>query len=427
MGKLQEILRDIRDKDAELSGIFDKVGDADLSGDERGRVKSLSQELETLSEQAAELKAENEFRAKHQQRQAQSREQAADTVEGLIQQGGDMLRQAKAKTVGERFLADDALSVYLKGLMPTSGNLPKGMRVHSPAVEFGGFKDLITGLSSTSGGALVRTDYQSDIDAGTARRPLVIRDLISTRTTGSDTISYVRRTTSTNNAAPVAEATATSGSSGVKPESAFALLEVVETVKTIAHWIPATRRALSDASQIRGMINDELIYGLDEELEDQILNGVGTGENFTGVATVGGTGTQAWSTSMIETLRKARTKVMTEGRARPTAYVLNPIDWETLDLTKDNEARYYFGGPMVMGTPRLWGLPVVECEAQPVGFGWVAAWNLAVLWDRERATILMSDSHSDFFIRNLIAILAELRAAFGILRPAAFIEADLTA
>ena len=39
----------------------------------------------------------------------------------------------------------------------------------------------------------------------------------------------------------------------------------------------------------------------------------------------------------------------------------------------------------------------------------------------------VSDSHSDFFIRNLVAILAELRAAFGILKPNAIIEIDLTA
>jgi hypothetical protein len=43
------------------------------------------------------------------------------------------------------------------------------------------------------------------------------------------------------------------------------------------------------------------------------------------------------------------------------------------------------------------------------------------------ANILVSDSHSDFFIRNLVAILAEMRAAFGVLRPAAFVEIDLTA
>jgi len=50
-----------------------------------------------------------------------------------------------------------------------------------------------------------------------------------------------------------------------------------------------------------------------------------------------------------------------------------------------------------------------------------------VLWDRERATVSVSDSHEDFFIRNMVAILAEMRAAFGLIRPSAFIVVDLTA
>jgi HK97 family phage major capsid protein len=107
--------------------------------------------------------------------------------------------------------------------------------------------------------------------------------------------------------------------------------------------------------------------------------------------------------------------------------VLNPTDWETIDLLQDNEARYYYGGPSELGMPRLWGLPVVEEEAQPVGFGWVGDFKKAVLWDREQATMSVTDSHSDFFVRNLVAILGELRAAFGVIRPAAFVEMDLTA
>ena len=61
------------------------------------------------------------------------------------------------------------------------------------------------------------------------------------------------------------------------------------------------------------------------------------------------------------------------------------------------------------------------------GYGVVADWRRAVLLDREQTQILVSDSHSDFFVRNLIAILAELRAAFFVLRPSAFVSADLTA
>jgi HK97 family phage major capsid protein len=75
----------------------------------------------------------------------------------------------------------------------------------------------------------------------------------------------------------------------------------------------------------------------------------------------------------------------------------------------------------------LWGVPVVQSFFQPQGTAWLANWRKAVLWDREAATISVSDSHSDFFIRNMVAILAEMRAAFGIIRPSAFVEVDLAA
>ena len=41
-------------------------------------------------------------------------------------------------------------------------------------------------------------------------------------------------------------------------------------------------------------------------------------------------------------------------------------------------------------------------------------------WAREGISITMSDSHSDFFIRNLLAILGERRDAFGVLDIEAF-------
>jgi HK97 family phage major capsid protein len=141
---------------------------------------------------------------------------------------------------------------------------------------------------------------------------------------------------------------------------------------------------------------------------------------------VSGVQAQAFSTDLLETTRKARTKVRTVGRRTPTAYLLNPVDWETIDLLQDNEARYYGSGPFALSPARLWGLPVVESEAVPAGTGYVGDFRLAVIWDREAASIQVSDSHSDFFIRNMVAILAEMRAAFGVLQPTAFVEIDLT-
>jgi hypothetical protein len=39
----------------------------------------------------------------------------------------------------------------------------------------------------------------------------------------------------------------------------------------------------------------------------------------------------------------------------------------------------------------------------------------------------MTDSHADFFIRNMVAILAEERIAFGVTRPTAFVDTDVRA
>ena len=73
------------------------------------------------------------------------------------------------------------------------------------------------------------------------------------------------------------------------------------------------------------------------------------------------------------------------------------------------------------------GIPVVESESQAEGVGLLGDFAKAVLWDREQTTVTMTDSHADFFIRNLVAILAEERLAFGVTRPTAFVSLDLTA
>ncbi|WP_394621294.1 phage major capsid protein [Lentzea sp. JNUCC 0626] len=340
------------------------------------------------------------------------------------------------KSIGELFVG----SAEYKALMESvpGGVFTKQHRVQSRPVGFThltrnprGSKALVTGASDTSAGSLVVNDYlglRVGLDA--FQRPLTIRDLVTPGTTQSDTVEYVRVTGVTNNAAPVAEATTTSN--GTKPESGLTLAKVTTPVRTIAHWIPVTKRALSDAAQIRTLIDAYLEYGLEEELEDQVVSGDGVGENFEGLATVSGTQTQAWDTNIFTTTRRAKTKVRLVGRSIPTAYVLNPADVETMDLLQDNEARYYRGGPIGtvggnLGTAPLWDLPVIESEAVPAGTGWVGDWRKAIIWDREQSSITMSDSHANFFVQNLVALLCEMRAAFGVIQPSAFVEIDLTA
>lgn len=294
-------------------------------------------------------------------------------------------------------------------------------------LSYGGMKSVAPITSATANpGPIVRPDRTSLIDPGPFQRPLTIMDLLTTLETSSDSVEYTRVTSFTNSASPVGEATTVvSGQAG---QSSLTLsLETVE-VKTIPHFMAVSRRILNDAPYLRSVIDNFLMYGVNEEIEDQVVAGSGTGSNMTGYLNWSGVGSQAYDTNIIRTARKARTKVRTEGRGRATAYVFNPIDWESFDLSVDSEGRYMFGGPTVLGVSRLWGLPVVECEAQPQGTGEVADFRLANFWNHVgSAQFFLSDSHEDYFTRGLLALLLEKRAAFAVTRPEAFIEIDLTA
>ncbi len=170
------------------------------------------------------------------------------------------------------------------------------------------------------------------------------------------------------------------------------------------------------------MINDELRADITEKEEQQILNGTGAGEDLTGINATSGIQTQAFVDDLFTSVRKAITKVRTIGRVAPTAIVVSPEDAELIDLAKDGENRYYYGGPFAFGNRTLWGVPVVESESQPSGTATLGDYSKAVLWDREQTTVTVTDSHADFFIRNMIAILAEERVAFAVTRPSAFVK-----
>jgi HK97 family phage major capsid protein len=350
--------------------------------------------------------------------------------------------QAKERktTVGKRFTESDAFKQML-GSVP-NGSFSEKMRVQSQPVSFGGMKDLFySGNREESAGFLVESDNRGMLDPF-YERPLSIRALFQGGNTTSDTIEYVRLVTVDNNASVVPEArstapigdgtggTTTAALGGLKPESTFGFERDSTTVKTIAHWIPVTKRALADAAQIRTMIDSFLRYGLEESFENELLSGDGTGEHLLGLNNTPGIQTQAAPSgdlNNLDVLRIARRKVQIGGRATPTAYVMNPIDWEGVELMKNGNGDYRGAGPFALTAPRLWGLPVLQSEAVPAGTAWCAAWNWGVVYDREQATVQATDTHADFFVRNLVAILAEMRAGFAILRPPAFVKVTLGA
>ncbi len=349
------------------------------------------------------------------------------------------------KSLGETFVGSAQFKAMLQSFTTSDGqvHINEKMRVQSDPVSFKSLireKALLIGGSPTSVGGFVVPE-RTDIVEMLGRRPLTVRDLISVRRTSSDSVEYVKQLAHTNAAAPVAEATSsaapTTGASagaaltlaaggGYKPEGAWTFQKATAAVKTIAEWVPATKRSLADVVALEGLINDELVKDLQEVEETQVVSGDGTGENLQGILNTSGIQTMAATTTNDKTrftsFRTAIRMARVVGRVNPSAIVVNPTQGEWIDTAADSQNRFYGPGPFFSeANRRLWGVPVVESEAVSAGTAVVGDFSKAVLWDREQATISATDSHADFFIRNLVAILAEERVAFAVTRPAAFV------
>lgn len=267
---------------------------------------------------------------------------------------------------------------------------------------------------------------------------LRVRDVLTNGRTDSPSVEFVRKLAGTNSAAEVAEATTVAGATN-KPESAVGL-EVVETsVKTIAHYIPVTRQMLQDAAQIQTFVEGELMYGLQKREDAQLVSGNGSGANLRGILNTTGIQTLDGSAlttkpmpadfNQLDLIRRSVNMSRITGEANPNFVMAHPDNVEVWDTLKDGDGNYLLrsGGPEAGGVRSIWGLTIVETLAVPAGTALVGDGRYAIVLDKEDGQIFMTDSHSDWFTKNLIAILAESRLALAVTLPAAFVEVDLAA
>lgn len=101
---------------------------------------------------------------------------------------------------------------------------------------------------------------------------------------------------------------------------------------------------------------------------------------------------------------------------------------ERLDAHAPSEGadgRYILGDLQAVITPALFGLPVVPTQAMAVDKFLVGSYQQAgTLYDRWAARVEVSTEHADFFVRNLVAILAEERIGLAVKQPLALTYGD---
>lgn len=257
-------------------------------------------------------------------------------------------------------------------------------------------------------------------------RRLTIRDLLPKGNTTSNMIQFAKENVFTNNAGPQYEASPTLTEGAIKPESGITFTIANEPVITVAHWIPASRQVLADAPMLQSYIDTRLIYGLKLEEEDELLNGVTANGELNGLlpqATAYNRGVTA--DTRVDTIRKIMTQLQI-AEFEASGAVMNPADWEAIELLKDTTNQYIWANPRALAGPSLWGIPIVVTNAMAQGTVLVGAFNVAAqIWDREDASVRVAEQHADFFIKNMVAILAEERLALTVYRPLSFIKATI--
>jgi Phage capsid family len=268
-------------------------------------------------------------------------------------------------------------------------------------------KTLLRQGSATSVGAFQSLDTSRQYEP--TRRPLELLDLVRLGTTEEAAVPYMRQTTYTPAAVEVAEATSTT--TGTKPEATLPFEAVSSPVESISSWVPATTRALGDVDELRGIVDEQLLYDARRRLEAQVLAGNGTSPNLRGLDNTTGVLTQAKGADSVPlALAKGIAQVIAAGYT-PTAVALHPDDWV------DGVTVILANGGSSLGD--VLEVPVVKTASVAAGTGYVGAWGQLVVWLRS-TDVFVSRTHSDFLARNLAAILAEIRAGVGVLAPAAF-------
>jgi HK97 family phage major capsid protein len=346
------------------------------------------------------------------------------------------IQQAFGKTLGEQFTDSGAYKSAVHAYRE-SGRFPSNFSTGAVALEAKG--TLLEGAGG-GGGALATTVPQ--VIPGVVDKlfqSLTFADLLLSGQASTSSIRYVVEGTATSGAAGVAEG-------GTKPESTLGLTTTDEPIKKIATLLPVSEEMIEDAPAIQSYINGRLSLFVRIEEERQLIRGTSGGNEVQGLLTsrsvpvyAGGTAAGNKAVQLFKAMNGLRGSAFLE----PEWIVMNPADWQDIRLLTDSAGQFFGGGPFLgpYGGPQgpvsasgqvngatdaVWGKPVYVTAAVGAGTAVVGTRSAAQVWRRGGLSVEATNSHSNFFQLNLIAIRAEERLGLAVYRPTGFVEVRLS-
>jgi HK97 family phage major capsid protein len=325
--------------------------------------------------------------------------------------------------IAHRYLESDSYKALQRSGALRGGNA----HIMGDPVDVLDRSELVEGLRQRTtvnvgdAGSVVPIDQQVWPPIELPVRQVRLLDLISVTTTDSDMVNFVQQTVRQDAAAFIPY-----GTPAPEADYEFALRQA--SVKRLTQFIPATKDVLADQGQLQGLLQDQLMMGVRLGAETAVALGSGSGfadTTFQGIVNTAGVGVVTYqdgshaSEYELDAIHRAITTIRLTLFADPTAIGIHPTNYEQTILRKDSYGRYLY--PVGTETNTIWGLtpaisPVFTLNQAVVGDYKTGA----RMWIRDGLSVTASTEHLDFFTRGMVAILAEMRAAFAVVQPRAF-------
>ena len=245
-------------------------------------------------------------------------------------------------------------------------------------------------------------------------------DVLPSRPTSSDSVEYVKLSVTGDAAEQEQEG-------DTKAELDFEGSLDTANIVTIAGWTAVSKQVLADNNALQAAIDRVIRQKVLSRLENRIINGTGGQGKIDGLLNQATVFVPTIGDNPPDVIGEALTTLDTYGY-RPNLVVVHPLDFfENVQIVKDADGNYIFGSPSAPQAPNMWNTTIVRTPAMPRGTGMVLDTSTTTVLDREQMSVVLSNSHADFFVRNLVAILGEMRAGLEVIDTSAVYKFDLPA
>lgn len=391
----------------EAETITDKATEEgrDLTDDEKAQVESI---LAKIGEHTSEIK------------RMEQRDELKAAIEKVGDIGNKPVEQAptEAKTVGDAFVRSGGYKALKeRGL---SGRWSTGVIELPAKLTDAGLNVVSSG--DGAGGNLPLAPQVVRSPIAPAENQLVIADLFAQGIATQNTLVYLEETTTTpgvlNARYSDSDRTVTTTAEGAaKPAAFIDFTRRSKELTKLAAFLPVSDEMLEDEPAIVTYINGRLGLFI-RQAEDAFLFDQLLAENI-GDASDNDLSGNNWFDAIAAGIKR----VQQFGGVNPDAIVMHPTDFWTMATTKESSGSgaYYGGSPYRGPQDNPWGVRVVVSAAALSGTAIVGAFREgAQVWRKGGISVEASNSHEDYFRKNLTAIRAEERLALTVYRPSAF-------